>query len=199
MAEVWAPFVAEVDSIAHTVTEQGVRVGEEHRERPQAQACKQAQCARRLLGLYEAAERRPPAGRTENEQHQHRASSFWPTVRHSPPRRDQSTLRQNQAETSGRAAYLQGCVRLLSAAAVFLIETFRGLKRARPPASTQLTYASPDVATPSRNRNTSARRLTHARTNHYFERSLMMMMCMAAAAQCLVPYASEHRIHSTSP
>ena len=72
MAEVWAPFVAEVDSIAHTVTEQGVRVGEEHRERPQAQACKQAQCARRLLGLYEAAERRPPAGRTENEQHQHR-------------------------------------------------------------------------------------------------------------------------------
>ena len=199
MAEVWAPFVAEVDSIAHTVTEQGVRVGEEHRERP----LKPKHASKHSVRGDSWACMRPPSavlrlgGRKTSSTNI--ASSFWPTVRHSPPRRDQSTLRQNQAETSGRAAYLQGCVRLLSAAAVFLIETFRGLKRARPPASTQLTYASPDVATPSRNRNTSARRLTHARTNHYFERSLMMMMCMAAAAQCLVPYASEHRIHSTSP
>jgi len=161
MAEVWAPFVAEVDSIAHTVTEQGVRVGEEHRERPQAQACKQAQCARRLLGLYEAAERRPPAGRTENEQHQHSEQlaaaslSCWARSIHasSEPGGNERTRR-----VSARLRAVTVCGGGLSD---------RNLPRAeaRAPArqhTVKLIYIAGrgDTRQEFRNQNTSARRLT---------------------------------------
>ena len=119
-------------------------------------------CAATLLGLYEAAERRLASSGWEegNEQHQHREQLLADGVSLSSSARSIHA----SSEPGGNERTRRVCTRLravtLSAAAVLLIEIFRGLKRARPPASTQLTYTSPDVATPSKNRNTSARRLT---------------------------------------